>query len=313
MWLYLPEAALSATARSKVLRCAQDLEAWSSACISRSPAIELFALSSEKLTPRPPSWPGWRTRRWITRLSGATLAPSTANRGAAGWISSLPDTHASRSPRAGCGKAPRTRGTCGRKLSASSPRACRHGSSARTSRDISIWDFPTSGKDYKPWASRLRRACSRRMKLERQCRGVVSSYWPTPTARMSGNRGDIRIDARRFAIIPRGDQIGKQIGLKEAARTWTALWHLAETMGFEPVRARPTYPYSHPLHVTCRPGTHYSHGDLILNPSFGEMVMGWPIGWSAAASKVTGFARWLQRSRGELSKLISKFEPEPEA
>ena len=44
--------------------------------------------------------------------------------------------------------------------------------------------------------------------------------------------------------------------------------------------------------------------DLISNPRFYELVMGWPIGWTRTGLPVTGFAAWLQRSRGALSALV---------
>ncbi|MGD9869107.1 MAG: hypothetical protein AB7U38_14030 [Hyphomicrobiales bacterium] len=127
---------------------------------------------------------------------------------------------------------------------------------------------------------------------------------------MSGNRGDIRVDASGFAMLARTDQIGQQMGLKEAARIWTCMWHLMEAMGARP-GPRPSYPYSLPLHVTCRPGTRYCDGDLILSPSFGDLIMGWPPGWSDTAVPVTEWSRWLRRSRGELSRLLSEFDAEP--
>ncbi len=86
------------------------------------------------------------------------------------------------------------------------------------------------------------------------------------------------------------------------------MWRLFEAMGMRPGKRPKTFPYSRPLHVTCRPGTRYCAGDPILNPSFGELIMGWPIGWSEAGQPATAWSRWLRRSRGELSRLISRFE-----
>lgn len=56
-----------------------------------------WVTSSETPTQRPSSWPGWKTRPWIARLSGTICAPSTANRGADAWILLLRDSRVSRS------------------------------------------------------------------------------------------------------------------------------------------------------------------------------------------------------------------------
>lgn len=42
-----------------------------------------------------------------------------------------------------------------------------------------------------------------------------------------------------------------------------------------------------------------------LNPSFVDWMHGWPSEWTDCEQAVTGFRPWLQRSRGELLKLLS--------
>lgn len=42
-----------------------------------------------------------------------------------------------------------------------------------------------------------------------------------------------------------------------------------------------------------------------LSESFVEWMHGWPTGWTDSENAVTGFPAWLQRSRGELLKLVS--------
>ena len=42
-----------------------------------------------------------------------------------------------------------------------------------------------------------------------------------------------------------------------------------------------------------------------LNPSFVDWMHGWPSEWTDCEQAVTGFRPWLQRSRGELSRLLS--------
>lgn len=43
--------------------------------------------------------------------------------------------------------------------------------------------------------------------------------------------------------------------------------------------------------------------DLTFNPNFSDWLMGWPIGWTDPTQPVTEWSLWLQRMRGELSKL----------
>ncbi len=68
------------------------------------------------------------------------------------------------------------------------------------------------------------------------------------------------------------------------------------------------YPYTPPLQVTLRPGTAAFERDLIYNPRFVAWLMGWPPEWTSCELQVTGYARWLRRSRIALSELISEFE-----
>lgn len=93
-----------------------------------------------------------------------------------------------------------------------------------------------------------------------------------------------------------------QFSLTNAARAWTHLWQLLKAMGWRPID---TPPSSHRLRVSFKFGKGSSIDDLISNPRFFEIMMGWPIGWTAPEAPVTGFAAWLLRSRGQLSKVIS--------
>ncbi|MGO7986112.1 hypothetical protein [Rhizobium leguminosarum] len=42
---------------------------------------------------------------------------------------------------------------------------------------------------------------------------------------------------------------------------------------------------------------------LTFNPNFSDWIMGWPIGWTDPMRLVTAWSVWLQRMRGELSKM----------
>jgi hypothetical protein len=62
---------------------------------------------------------------------------------------------------------------------------------------------------------------------------------------------------------------------------------------------------SSPLALTtssCGPECSPSHRRL--NPLFVEWLMSWPFGWTDCGRPVTGFTRWLQRSRSRLSRIV---------
>lgn len=93
-----------------------------------------------------------------------------------------------------------------------------------------------------------------------------------------------------------------QFSLSNAARSWTNLWTILRAVGWRPVEMPRS---SHRLRVSFKFGKGSSVGDLISNPRFFEMMMGWPIGWTDAARPATEFPAWLRRSRMQLCALIS--------
>lgn len=305
LWLYLPSTVVGAARRSPASRCALASADWSSASASQNPTIKLSVMSSGMHLQHPFSWRGWQTRPFVTRLSGTTLPPSTAGRGVARWTSSLRAIRASRSRRPASAAARRTLGTCGRRSPASRARSSRRGCSLRTSPDISTLASMSSFPTLKAWGAASRRDCSRRLKSALGTGGRASSCWQTPTAAICANRAEIRLDDRGPFFLPSIDQIGGQIGLSEQAKDFTLLWLLMRAAGLRATAAPGSYPYSHPVHLTLRPGSRSLPRDLIFNPAFLELVMGWPIGWTETGQPVTAWSRWLQRMRGALSALPS--------
>lgn len=91
-----------------------------------------------------------------------------------------------------------------------------------------------------------------------------------------------------------------QYPLSNAARSWTKLWLIIRSLGWTPGAICPS---SLPVRVSFHSGKGSFITGLISNPRFFELVMGWPIGWTAPGEPVTGFAAWLQRSRTALSQL----------
>lgn len=89
-WLYLPSSCFPAQECS-VREFELGSDTWAS---NIAPSCTL----SGKLSP-PASWRrAWKKNPWMTRLFGPMCAPSTLKRGAAKWISSLPDSRAKTSP-----------------------------------------------------------------------------------------------------------------------------------------------------------------------------------------------------------------------
>jgi hypothetical protein len=97
-------------------------------------------------------------------------------------------------------------------------------------------------------------------------------------------------------------QIGSQISIGKAARVWTMMWLLVRSWGGQPT-GRVMSLSSHPLHLKLEPGGRYSSGDLTFNPNFSDWLMGWPQGWTDPERPAMEWSAWLQRMRGELSRL----------
>jgi len=156
-----------------------------------------------------------------------------------------------------------------------------------------------SPETLKAWATGSLRACFRREKLARATSGGDSSSWPTPTAVWFKYEIGVTVGAGRLKF-----EAKHQNQLGGAAISWTLFWNLLHsTLGMDLVRSLAICPSSPQTQVTLRPGPTSSCATLNLNPRFLEMLMGWPDGWTDSASPVTGFALWLRRSRGALSRL----------
>lgn len=124
------------------------------------------------------------------------------------------------------------------------------------------------------------------------------SFWPTPTAKSAGTRACINLDPKQ-GLRFRTDlnQSGSQIGLSNAALSWTLMWDLMTAAGREPRRPVSAPP---PCRVVLLNGERSPDGTLSLNPAFTDRMMGWPPGWTDPLRPVTEWSRWLRRARGDL-------------
>jgi len=168
-WLYLPGT-----------------EASSSESTPPSEAVVPWVTLSGKAMQRPLSWRGWENRPYIRLLSGTTLPPSTAARGAESWISSLRASRANRSAWQGHDEAPPTSAGSGTTLSESFARFSHDGSLVKTSLDLFLSDstpysdrLPASGMmlagelfELTRWEPAIDASGS-----------LFSQGWPTPAAR----------------------------------------------------------------------------------------------------------------------------------
>ncbi len=305
LWTFVPTSHLKTTT-SAASPCVRDMPVSTLDCTSPNPDTGLWLSSNGKPMQRPLSWRGWQTRPWVRHLSGTTCEPSTADRGVAAFISSLPVIHAS--PSASQANAPvrTTRVTFGPRLPESSTKSNPNGSSAKTSRDTCRWDTPTSPPAFAAWATRQRRESLQREK-QAQATGVAAcSSWPTPTASDGGYVPDLILDRGTFRVtspLDISEGSGGQYPLSETARAWTSLWLTLQAVGWTSKMA--SSPSSHQVRVSFKNGKGSCIASLKPNPQFYEMIMGWPIGWTAPGAQVTGYAAWLRRSRGQFSRLLT--------
>lgn len=310
LWTYVPRSCLK-RATSGEFRSALDMPGSTSAFISPSRPIELWLSSSGKATRRPLSWPGWKTKPWLKRLSGTTLDPLTAALGVDAFISSLPAIPANPSAMPGSAAAMPTRVTCGPKSRGLSTKPRQSGCGAKTSTGICNWDTPTSPLTFDEWATRQRRACSLRERLAQATDGVGCSSWPTLTASDAGYVPELALcggQVRPMSPHDIGPTSGGQFALGEAARAWTTFWLALRAVGFSAKHA--TSPSSLPVRLSFKNGKSSFHATLMPNPQFYEMMMGWPIGWTAPGEPVTAYTAWLRRSRGLFSSLLTNFNGE---
>lgn len=179
MWLHVPSECLASVRESA--DSTLDSE-------SRFPPPELWCTSSGKPTPRPVSWPGWKSRPWIRVLSGTTCSPSTAQRGAEQLIASSQAGPVHPQVLPGSDSARQMNGGSGRPSSECFLRFSPDGSSVKTSPDFSAlteaWPSETFSVTWPRWGSMRNGACSARLRSARRSGGNASSSsaWPTPCA-----------------------------------------------------------------------------------------------------------------------------------
>ncbi len=151
-----------------------------------------FVISSGMPTQRPLSWHGWKTRPWISLLSGVTCAPSTADAGVDEWMERSVGYLANLTPLPGKNSEPKTAETFGQLCFGFFEAVESSGSFSRTSRVLprtrtaSRGSSPTLPK----WGGMHAGECFQMPAWEPHTVESASSSWPTPSAASYGsNKG----------------------------------------------------------------------------------------------------------------------------
>lgn len=285
MWLYVPPSCLSAPG-------AEDL---TSACAwpgsgSPAPGPELWVTSSGKPSPRPLWWRGWRHRPWIMRLYGTISQPSTAARGAARWISSLPGSPASPSASPDSAKASRTNDGSGPTWLGSLARWDQRSRSWRTSQGSLLPGLDTFSGRWPRWGSMRNGAVSARPKSTHRTYGNDCSSWPTPRGSDGGHGGPNQRGSKGDLMLP------------SAAAQWPTPCARDYRSPGDADRGKTRLNYEACSHRrrTRRNGRRCPRR---LNPLFVEWLMGWPSGWTSSACSAMEWSRWRQRMRSALCGL----------
>lgn len=292
-------------------------------------AIDAWVTVSGKPSQRPATWIGWRTRPWIKRLFGTISRPSLANSTAARWISSLPDSHASRGPLPDKEKELKMSGGSG-PISHESFAMWDPGSSSWKTSQVSLFGGGQSGysENWPRWGSMRNGACFLQPTLEPAIIGIGSSFWLTPRAhssaessesfvkrngdRKAGNFGTIEAQVKAWPT-PRAEDseaCGNHPGASDSLNATARLWSTPQARDWKDQGSR----IDRTGHVVglgrqvldrnpLETGTKSSRNAPKLNPLFEDWLMGWPIGWTASGPLGMAWSRWLRLMRSELLRL----------
>jgi hypothetical protein len=258
MWLYIPASFLSAPA-SADLTSESD---WRFQALERSVSWRGSTRSAK-------SWRlAWRKGRLSPLLFTRISEPSMADRGVAGWISSLPDTLASPFRLRESGEAKRTSATSGLKSCESLARWDPASSSWRMSQATFGWDSTEFSETLPTSGSMRSGALYGRPMLERLTEESVSSCWPTAAACVAQDGEDPETWLKRRELLKEKKKNGNGAGLPLtiAGVVFTANGRLDLT-------------------PTGKRSPHTS--GLRLNPRFVEWLMGFPGEWTVCEPLAT--------------------------
>lgn len=164
----------------------------------------------------------WKTKPWMKRLSGLTLPPSTAERGAARWISSLAATRASQTPLRDRGRGAQTTAGLSTTFCGPSRKAGLRVYSGKTYRGTRTDSLTLSSDHWSGWVATLRQEYSAREKRARATAGNDCSSWPTADAMVANDGQDpSTYNARRARLkVKHGNGNGAGLVLSQSAIQW---------------------------------------------------------------------------------------------
>ena len=187
----------------------------------------------ERSTRSAKSWRlAWNKGRLSALLFTRICEPSMADRGVAGWISSLPVTHASPSPSPAVGLGRKTSATSGPRSSASLARWDRASSSWRMSQATFGWDSTEFSETLPTSGSMRSGALYGRPALERPTDESGYSCWPTATM-MDGLRAGKEEDYEEWKKARdrhAAKGVNKHFHLNAASSKWARQWPTPRAM-----------------------------------------------------------------------------------
>ena len=270
------------------------MEALISDSNEQSLACEQSLLARSKPSPARTWLQRWKRDTWTRHLSGRMLKPSHTPAFTERWTSSLEAILVSPSAPPASDSAQMIPDTYGPSSQMELLQCDQNGVSLKTSRDISRWGCPTSSRTWQEWVTELRGEYSQRVKLVRVTNAGEYSSLPTPCAnedsfRLNGSSQQsktLEAKARRGELRTTGCATPvERVSLRAANVTILNLNVL-------PVENGPTHSCTSPTLTDAPNAENYSPLGPItqrgpLAPSFVEVMMGLPVGWTDCVSSET--------------------------
>lgn len=300
-WVHLPNSVCSAEPAAAFSQ--------PSGCLAGEPS----ATSKKSRTAKRSSKRGSETDCSTTLQSGTTCEPSMADRGAARWIASLEDSHASRSVTPAACSPTWTLGTAGRTRFASFVRFGPVGFFWRTYRGCFLPGMDTSGAYSAAWpnsGSMRGGACYRQPAVERHISASDSGSWPTPNASVANDGESPRTWLERAERLKAKHKNGNGAGMPLSIAV--QLWPTPNAMSSARNRTARRTDANSKHHggttladfVTILDGGSNGRASALangvaevglkLNPMWVAWLMGWPIGWQCCEPLATAkFQQWL--------------------
>lgn len=268
----------------------------------RCPLLASLAVLRGKLMPGPSWTRAWKSKPWLTRLSGRICEPSMAARGVEKFIASLPDILVSHSALRAKDLVMPIPGISGRKCGASLAKWDRNTCSWKTSQGTLFSDstqclerLPTTGLMR---AGQLYGLPAWELVID----GNECSSWPTP----------VKYDATPGGPNNHYNGLGKMAAhgqwptpVKSDAndRRQSDAWKAGDLCSVVHAHSHlaPTTPMHGPPSLSSTPNLRQR-----LNPRFVEWLMGWPLGWTDCGCSETEWSRLKRQWRSHICGMFCK-------